>query len=176
MNDSARIRRVYRLLVVLTGRPIAAGERLGTLPARIPDGPRGERIAIQAARAMESGVMAILSSETGKALAELSEQDREVWVLRRVMGFGERDTAIAVDCSRTVVRRRLDALGDAPGPDAVNEVRSMMYELGLPVGYLRHRRIEHRGRRRLVQLALVGVVLVLVDLLRRWLIAGPAGL
>ena len=120
--------------------------------------------------------MTILPSEIGKAIAELPQQDREVWVLRQVMGFSERDTAIAVDCSRTVVRRRLEHLGDAPGPNAVEEVRSAMLGLGLPSGFLRHRRIEHRGRRRLMQLALVGVVLVVVDLLRRWLLAGPVGL
>ena len=176
MDDPARIRRLYRLLVVLCGRPIAAGERLGSLPVRIPDGPRGERIAIQAARDMESGAMTILPSEIGRAIARLPQQDREVWVLRRVMGFSERDTAIAVDCSRTVVRRRLENLGDSLGPDEVAEVRSMMLRLGLPVGYLRHRRIERRGRRRLMQLAGVGVVLVAVDVLRRWLLAGPVGL
>lgn len=125
---------------------------------------------------MESGALTILPSEIGRAIAELPEQDREVWVLRRVMGFSERDTAIAVDCSRTVVRRRLESLGDTLGANEVEEVRSMMLRLGLPMGYLRHRRIERRGRRRLLQLAVVGLLLVAVDVLRRWLLAGPVGL
>ena len=60
-DSLASHRRVFRLLAILTGRPLAAGEQLPHLPAQIPTGPRGERIAVHAARDMEHGSLNIVN-------------------------------------------------------------------------------------------------------------------
>lgn len=91
-HRSARIRRLATLFVAL-GDPeseaIAAASRLAR---RVPDGPRGERMAI---------------IERRERVPEAS-RSHEAWVLRRVMGWTERDAAKALDCSRTVLCRHLE--------------------------------------------------------------------
>lgn len=176
MDEFSRQRRVYRLVAILSGRPLAAAEALKTgLPARIPDGPRGERIAVQIARTLEPGRLGVLAPPYADQLFSLEPAQREAWVLRRGLGFGERDAAIALDCSRTVLRRRLAQVDDRLDAAAVRAVRSAMLELGLPAEFIRTGR-AHRRRWRWFRLLIVIVLVVgAFDLVRSWLLhAGAA--
>ena len=170
MDEFSRQRRVYRLLAMLSGRPIAAAEALKKgLPARIPDGPRGERIAVHLARTLEPGRLSLLAEPYAEQLASLDHPEREAWVLRRGLGFTERDAAIALDCSRTVLRRRLESVDDRLDSGAVRAVRSTMLNIGLPVEAIRTRHARQRRWRWFGLIILFVMVVVGLDLLRNCL-------
>lgn len=170
MNNLPRCLRVYRLAVTLCGRPLAAEIVLDHLPETIPSGPRGERIAVQATRAIEPGVWSQVKGDAGLAgrLAALETPLREVWVLRDGLGLSERDTAIAMDCSRTVVRQRLEVLEGQFGRADIETLREAMAEIGLPPSFTRERKERSRARKALGILVVVAIVLVLLEVARRW--------
>lgn len=112
-----RITRIARLLVALGDEPAVAVARGRRLVGRAADGPRGERLAIQDHR---------------ERAADGGDRLHESWVLRRVLGWSERDAARALDCSRTVLRRHLEAIPDR-SPEAetaeIETVRRRMQEV-----------------------------------------------
>ena len=84
----ARARRVARLLHGL-GESAADAARHGRrLAPSVPDGPRGERMAILDHRERMPGG---------------GDRGREAWVLRVVLGWSPRDAARALDCSKTAL-------------------------------------------------------------------------
>lgn len=163
MNDLPRVLRVYRLIVVLTGRPIEAEIAIQKLPAVIPDGPRGERIAVQAARGIEPAQLSLFGPRLGATLAGLERSQREAWVLRDGLGLSERNTAIAMDCSRTVVRQRLEAIEGHLNQEDEVAFGKVMASIGLPPEYCRQRRDAHRAKKMLWVLGMVAVVLVVLE-------------
>ena len=167
MDELARYRRVFRLVAILTGRPLASASVLATLPAEIPDGPRGERIAVQAARRFKPARSSLLDGPLTDSLFALAPQNREAWVIRRVLRCSERETAIAMDCSRTVVRQRLEAIGDAFSTDDAIAVRESMLRIGLPAGFQRARQEKARARKILLLMVVVAGVAIGLDVLRR---------
>ena len=170
MDHLARQRRIYRLVATLTGRPLASAEVLARLPAVIPDGPRGERIAVQASREYDFARSSLLEADLSSRLSGQAAQVREAWVLRRVMGLGERETAIAMDCSRTVVRNRLEGVDAVLSPQDALAVREAMLRIGLPPGFKRRKSEQLRARKVLLALvAIAGLAIVLEGL--RWALA-----
>ena len=167
MDELARYRRVFRLVAILTGRPLASVSVLSTLPEEIPDGPRGERIAVQAARGFKPARSSLLEGPLADSLFALPPQNREAWVIRRVLGFSERETAIAMDCSRTVVRQRLETIGDAFSTEDAIAVRESMLQIGIPAGFQRHRQERARARKILLILVVVAGVAIGIEVLHR---------
>ena len=171
MEQLARPRRIYRLVATLTGRPLAAAEILRSLPEVIPDGPRGERIAVQASREYEFATNSLLEAGLAERFGAQARQVREAWGLRKGMGLGERETAIAMDCSRTVVRNRLEGIEAVFSVEDALAVREAMLKIGIPQDFVRYR--QERMRLRKVLLVLVvfaGLVLGLECV--RWILAG----
>ncbi len=167
-DSLASHRRVFRLLSILTGRPLAAGALLSEFPSSIPPGPRGERIAVHAARDMEPGRLSLLPQEIADRIYGLEPQLREAWVLRDVLGYNDRNAAIALDCSRTVVRNRMDALqGQIKNGDA-EALRDCMAGLGLPEEFIRSVRDRKNARRGIRLLVGLASAVIALDLLRTW--------
>ena len=168
VNDHRRVLRVYRLIVALSGRPMEAERVLWQLPAVIPDGPRGERIAVQAAREIAPAQLSLFGTRLSSSLAGLERSQREVWVLRDGLGLSERNTAIAMDCSRTVVRQRLQAIeGQFDQSDEVR-FRQAIAKIGLPPEYCRAKRDAVGVKRLLWGLGVVAVVLLVLEGVRRF--------
>ena len=89
MANLSRQLRVYRLVAVLSGRPLAAAELMRAgIPGRIPDGPRGERIAVHLARSLEPGRLSLLDPQYADQLARLDHPGREALALRAVLQPG----------------------------------------------------------------------------------------
>lgn len=166
MDQLARYRRVFRLVAVLTGRPLASASVLATLPREIPDGPRGERIAVQAARDFEYAQSSLLDASLAERFSALAPQNREAWVLRRVLCFTERDTAISMDCSRTVVRQRLETIGTSFSEDDAAAVRASMLSIGLPASFQRQHQERERARKVLLVMAVLAGIAVGIEVLR----------
>ena len=167
-DSLASHRRVFRLLAILTGRPLAAGERLSNLPAHIPTGPRGERIAVHAARDMEQGSLSLLPEDIAERVYGLEHQLREAWILSEVMGYDDRNAAIALDCSRTGVKNRLESVRGCVELGDAEALRACMSGLGLPVGYVHGVRDRQRAWRGMGILGAVAGSVICLDLLRIW--------
>lgn len=149
----ARARRVARLLHAL-GEPRAEAERHGLrLSSRVPDGPRGERLAIMDHRDRASGG---------------GDREREAWVLRIVFAWSDRDAARAMDCSRSALERHLAGIAGRFDDDDVRALRHAMASVdaeGAP-GFAKRvaARLPGRPWRWLIVLA---VVVLSLDLLIR---------
>lgn len=167
-DSLASHRRIFRLLSVLTGRPLAAGEALSSLPSRIPVGPRGERIAVHAAREMDSGRLSLVPQEIANRIYGLAHELRETWILSDVMGYTDRHAAIALDCSRTVVKNRLESVRTYIQPGDVEAIRACMSGLGLPDEFVRAIRDREKARKGIWLLGGMAVGVISLDLLRIW--------
>ena len=166
MDELARQRRVFRLVAILTGRLLASVEVLSALPEVIPDGPRGERIAVQASRRFKAAQSSLLDGAVAEKLFALAPQVREAWVLRRVLEFNERETAIAMDCSRTVVRNRLETIVDLMSRQDAGVVRQAMLRIGVPQGYQRRHHQRVRARRAFMVMGTLAGVAITLEVLR----------
>ncbi|MFK7962149.1 MAG: sigma factor-like helix-turn-helix DNA-binding protein [Phycisphaerales bacterium] len=135
-SAEARDRRTYRLALLLTGRADAAAQvaedvaeasmtRRRSTPRRGGTPPdRTDRLTVLAARQRldmprprSAGTSADAGPGRGVAealatIAGLRDQPREAWIFVRVFGQSLREAAIAMDCSRSAVRRHLRR-GDA---------------------------------------------------------------
>lgn len=154
-SRSARSRRIARLLHAL-GEPTPVAEAHGrALAARIADGPRGERLAILEHRERTPGG---------------GDRGREVWVLRVVLGWSDRDAAKALDCSRTALEGHLRTVSDRFDADDVAALRRGISQVG---GITM--KGEHRSQKpptswsRLRPLAGMALVAVGLALVIRWL-------
>lgn len=127
-----------------------------TLSRRVVDGPRGEQLAIIEHRERTAGG---------------GDRAHEAWVLRRVLGWGERDAARALDCSRTALRLHLASrppLEPAAEAASIQEIRCRMRGVRvsdrLPTALTRS-----RARRMLVRVALVVSALLVMEIATRFL-------
>jgi hypothetical protein len=145
-DRAARIRRIARLLVALGEPSDAAIRAAARLAPRVTNGPRGEQLAI---------------IEHRERVAGGGDRGHEAWVLRRVLGWGERDAARALDCSRTALRLHLDArppLEAAEEARRIMEMRACMDEVRVDGGAGRDRgTVRHR---RLVQVLVVAASMI----------------
>jgi hypothetical protein len=103
-----------------------------------------------------------------KSLADLERSQREVWVLRDGLGLSERNTAIAMDCSRTVVRQRLEAIEGKFDQSDEERFRRAMAKIGLPSEFCREQRDAVRVKRLLWWLGVVAVVVLVLEGVRRF--------
>jgi hypothetical protein len=154
-DRAARTRRIARLLVALGESPTEAIPAARRLASRVLDGPRGEQLAI---------------IEHRERVAGGGDRSREAWVLRRVLGWGERDAARALDCSRTALRLHL---GSRPplDPDAeaasIEEIRRRMDEVRVTefaAASFRH----STGGRALFRVAMVSLTLLALAIATRF--------
>jgi hypothetical protein len=122
-----------------------AGSRLS---GRVVDGPRGEQLAIIEHRDRVPGG---------------GDRGHEAWVLRRVLGWGERDAARALDCSRTALRLHLDArprMDDAEEARRIGDIRDRMRAVRPGAAPIPKER--DLARRRMARLLVLGVLAVTV--------------
>lgn len=105
-------RRVYRLATLLTGNPVAAAKVIAQVVDAQPDvrkldSAHMDRLTVL--RSREIAPSAIVDNaipiSTAEALAGLSPQQREAWVLRHVYRAPDREIARAMDCSVTATQR-----------------------------------------------------------------------
>ena len=153
-SHPARARRIARLLHAL-GEPVKVAERHGrALAGRIADGPRGERLAILEHRERSPGG---------------GDRGREAWVLRRVLGWSDRDAAKALDCSRTALHGHLQTISGRFDDDDVAALRQGIARVdgGMVHPEVRSGRAQSGWSRLLPLVVAVAVVLALV-MATRW--------
>ena len=126
--------------------PSDAAVAAARLSRRVMDGPRGEQLAI---------------IEHRERVAGGGDRTQEAWVLRRVLGWGERDAARALDCSRTALRLHLQArpvVDVAEENRRIAEIRARMAEVRMQTGD--HRDSATAGRRRVLRTVVVVVAIL----------------
>lgn len=167
LDREACERRAYRLAVLLTGHRLAATRVIDAVtdaqprPERL-DGVRLDRLTVLHARELEPAMLvdAGLPPRAAAALADLPEQAREAWVLRRVFLEEERDAARAMDCSRSAHARHLEAADAALGAEAARAFREWIVRIAVPSHFHQHRRVRRIVRRHGRRLLLVAVVVL----------------
>jgi DNA-directed RNA polymerase specialized sigma24 family protein len=170
LDEAACERRVYRLAVLLTGRPEAAVEVIVAVVAsprslRALDGAHLDRLTILRSREMAAGTLVsdLVPSELASALGSLPAQPRESWVLARVFATPLRETARAMDCSVTATKLHLaqaDSVMDAAATDrqaAIEPWRRYAASLEVPEFFRESRQRMARRRRVVVAAAFVVV-------------------
>ena len=153
-SRAARARRIARLLHAL-GEPAKEAERHGrALADRIADGPRGERLAILEHRERIPGG---------------GDRGREAWVLRRVLGWSDRDAARGMDCSRTALEGHLRTVSERFDLDDVAALRQGISQVDGGMTEIGHRphRPPSSWSRLLPLVGMVGVAIGLA-LVIRW--------
>ena len=181
LDRDACERRAYRLAMLLVGEPealpvmervLAAQPHLETL-----DGAHLDRLTILACRESQGQppTSADLPRPAVEALATLTHQEHEAWVLARVHGCPLRETARAMDCSVTATRRHLaratERMGDGAAETAAS-LRAFVVDLDLPQVYRRRRRGREQTRRLLMVLGWVTLAATLLAVVT-WLLGGP---
>ena len=159
LDREACERRVYRLATLLTGNPNAATRVITRVVDAQPDlraidGAHMDRLAILHSREIRPAVLVsdLVPHPVARALADLTLQQREAWVLARVYRTPEREMSRAMDCSLTATRRHLDlaaaAMESSIDEDAdhiADTILNYSQSLDVPQFY----RIQRRRRRRL---------------------------
>jgi DNA-directed RNA polymerase specialized sigma24 family protein len=167
LDRNACERRVYRLATLLTGNPLAATKVIEQVVDAQPD-LRGldsahmDRLTVLRSREIKAATLVSerISIATAEALASLTPQQREAWVLARVYHAPEREIARAMDCSLTATQRHLEIADEAMAQRLGADVESasaalLAFSLALDVpGFYR---IEQR-RRRHARLAMMIVI------------------
>jgi hypothetical protein len=163
---------VYRLAVLLTGDRVAAARVIEEVVGAQPDlgsldGAHLDRLTILRSREARGGVLRdrAVPEAVGEALAGLTPQQREAWVLARVYRLGRRELARAMDCSVTASDRHLERadrdMGEAVGAragDAAAILLRLSHDLDVPDFY--RARVARAGRRRLVLIVVVITLIV----------------
>jgi hypothetical protein len=175
LDREACERRVYRLAALLTGNPVAATRVIeavvGAQPdLRVLDNAHMDRLTVLRSREIVSArlVHDALPSALAAALAALSAQQREAWVLSRVYELLPRETARAMDCSVTATARHLeqaDALmGRATGGEWDQAAQALLsYALSLDVpDFYRQRQRRRRRIRLIMRIAAIVLLMALV--------------
>ncbi len=182
-------RRVHRLATLLTGDPGRAAAVVDAVldaqpdPRRL-DSARLDRLTIlrcrELARSNGVGEGATLVAEgvptrLTEALGRMPAQQREAWVLTRVYRLPERESARAMDCSVTALRRHVEradgrvatAFGapkEAPAgvESALEALRRWTSHQELPDDWIRRRRgREQRSRIGLLVAIAAGILALL---------------
>lgn len=164
-------RRVYRLAVMLTGNPAAATSVISQVVGSKPDlaqldSAHMDRLTVLRSREIRpaSLVHELIPPRAADAVAALSPQQREAWVLGRVYGTPLREMSRAMDCSSTAAERHLlqadVAIRNAIGIDpSVAAAQFLKASLAIDVPEF-HRRLQLAKRR--MRLAAIGIGLILV--------------
>lgn len=170
LDREACERRVYRLATLLTGNPqLAVGVITVVVDAQPNlsrlDSAHMDRLTVLRSREVRPGVLDAESVPGGvsRALAELSPQQREAWVLARVYRIPMRELSRAMDCSVTATQRHLDVADgamkiatDGRMHEAAEQLLAYSMSLDVPAFYR-----DRRRRRRILQLAVAGLVIFL---------------
>jgi hypothetical protein len=178
VDRTACERRVYRLATLLTGHPVAATRVISRVVAAQPDlrrldSARLDRLTVLRSRDIPGGVLAddAVPREAAAALAGLTPQQREAWVLVRVYRTSAREVGRAMDCSVTAMRHHLAAADEAMGVSDGDDIAAALREYSLGLDVPEFYRVARRRRRRVrlvVRLALaiiaVGAVALIVRL------------
>lgn len=149
--------RVYRLATLLTGNATAATRVIRDVLDAQPDLHRLDsahldRLTVLRSREVDPGVLRGRGVPAAGAVAGLRPQEREAWVFAKVYGLSLRDTACAMDCSLTALRRHLElaeaalarVLGEAGASRAAIEMREYALALDVP-SFARAKKWFRRG-------------------------------
>jgi hypothetical protein len=164
LDRAACERRVYRLATLLTGNPIAATKVIEQVVDAQPDlrnldSAHMDRLTVLRSREIAPATLVDqhVPPEIAAAVAGLTAQQREAWVLANVYRVPQREIARAMDCSVTATQRHLEAAAgaldrklDAGAAAAPTTLLAFSLALEVPRFY----RIEQRRRRHL-RLALI---------------------
>jgi len=154
-------RRIYRLALLLSGRPDTAGAVVRSVLGdrggiRAADVARLDRLVILRCRDHRARPLDLpgLDAFAAGVLASLDAQPREAWLLARVFGLPEREAARSMDCSVTAVRLHLER-ADATIRDRLDEdrrramvggLRTLVAGIDVPAdvraGWVRRRRLR----------------------------------
>ncbi|MGI9014595.1 MAG: hypothetical protein ACR2GY_10150 [Phycisphaerales bacterium] len=166
-------RRVYRLAVLLSGNPNAAGavirSVLGAQPdLRKLDSSHLDRLTVLRSREVKPA--AIMSDAVplavAAALAGLTAQQREAWVFHHVYRLPEREMAKAMDCSMHAISMHLQAAEEhmakvLGGPQqAHSSAKALLaYTLSLDVPKFYRTAMRSAARmRRIMRWALIAII------------------
>lgn len=170
-------RRVYRLASLLTGNPIAATKVIEQVVDAQPDlqnldSAHMDRLTVLRSREIKPATLVDgqVPQEVSTALANLSAQQREAWVLANVYLAPQREMARAMDCSVTASQRHLElanaALAVRLGVAATDAPAALLnYSMSLDVP--RFYRLE-QARRRHTKAALLIMAAAAVALIIAW--------
>jgi len=165
---------VYRLAALLSGNPLAAGEVIHAVLDAQPnldamESARMDRLTVLRSREIEPGriVDDRIPAGLAEAIAHLSPQQREAWVLVRIYHVPMREAARAMDCSVTALTQHMklsqDAMETALGlagsmtqDDAAELLRAWSLALDVPQFIVQ---AEHRRKRTRIALGIVIVIL-----------------
>ncbi len=164
---------MYRLATLLTGDRRTAAAVIDEVLAAQPDlgrldSARMDRLTLLRSRERKAAVLLAtgVPSEASAALAAMSSQQREAWVLGWVYRLSERELAQAMDCSRAAARQhlrlaeeRMTAAGDQT--EAAGRMLDFSRSLQVPPRFYRARR-QDRRRRALLVVALCLLTLALL--------------
>jgi hypothetical protein len=160
---------VYRLAALLTGNPVAAAGVIDQVIYAQPDlsrldGAHMDRLTVLRSREIPGATLVsdLVPQPLSRALAALTPQQREAYVLVCVFRTSQRETARAMDCSTTAVQRHLQlaeqclagALGQV-APDASRTLLAYSQTLDVPAFYRQAREQQRRVRRMLTVTLLV---------------------
>jgi len=178
-------RRVYRLALLLTGRPKSAATVTEQVVAAQPDlekldSTHLDRLTVLRSREQPAGRAELpgLSRDITEALAALPEQQREAVIFTRVYSMDGRTAAKAMDCSYRAVHQHTER-AEATLRDTLDEqldalakqVRRAVMQVDVPEVYRQRQRRRRRVRRTLIVLAVAaGVLAALAGL--SWLVQG----
>ena len=187
LDRSACERRVYRLATLLAGNPVAATTVIEAVVEAQPDlgnldSAHLDRLTVLRSREVEPTTLDVpeLSSAVAAALASLTGQGREAWVLFQVYRVPLRETARAMDCSVTAITRHLrqaqESMAAALGEQLQSASRAILdYSMSLEVpAFYRARQRRRRRLRQAAVVAAIGFGLLAVMIAARWLAAIPA--
>jgi hypothetical protein len=185
LDRAACERRVYRLATLLSGAPGAAVRVIEAVIDAQPDLRRldsahMDRLTVLRSREIAAATLVDerIPPAAAEALAALTAQQREAWVLARVYRLQRREVARAMDCSINAIALHLEqaeaamhaALGGEIGPAAE---ALLGYSMGLDVpAFYRARRRRRRRLRFVGRLLLVLLVAVLLGMLAWWIATG----
>lgn len=182
LDRAACERRVYRLATLLTGDPVAATKVIEQVVDAQPDlrdldSAHMDRLTVLRSREIKPAILVHdrLPHTASKALAGLTPQQREAWVMAKIYRAPDREIARAMDCSVTATHRHLAAaehamtqqLG-ANSSSATSALLSYSMSLDVPRFYRLERMRRRRTRITFIVIAAAAAALALGALLMWW--------
>lgn len=176
-------RRVYRLATLLTGNPLAATRVISQVVHAQPDlrqldGPHMDRLTVLRSREIPTATIVDehIPIELAEALAGLTPQQREAWVLCEVYHTPIREAAKAMDCSVTASQRHLEHAQSAIGQRllaASREAAAPLLAYSMQLDVPRFYRAAHQRRlrtRQILKIVFAALTVLAGLLLVRWLL------
>ncbi len=167
---------MYRLATLLTGNPNSAAGVITAVVDAQPnlsslDSAHLDRLTVLRSREVTAGVLEDndIPAHIAKALAALSQQQREAWVLARVYRIPLRELSRAMDCSVTATTRHLEVADGAMKialqgkmVEAAKVLLDYSLSLDVPEFYRAQQRRRARVRRVMWAIATVLVLAAIV--------------